>query len=140
MSIYDEHLFKQQLAAYSTMWGARIRRARLRGGDVGALLWKAKSAAVKAAIKHWDAANGPVNPAGELIGMHHRRPEGEVSRHLVWSAIAKFCERKITEHRVQSSPLRASAPEWTPSAQWSADTPAVYRAHFKVMLSATECN
>ena len=109
MSIQECPLFKQQFGAYSSMWSARLGRVR---GDTActlSLLVKAKKRAAEASIKHWDAACGRVNTAGELIGMHHCRPESEEHRARVWAAIAKFYERKVTEYRVLCSPLRASA-------------------------------
>ena len=118
MSIQECPLFKQQFGAYSSMWSARLGRVR---GDTActlSLLVKAKKRAEKASIKHWEAAQGPVNPAGELIGKHHCRPESEERRAQVWAAIAKVYEMKILEHRVRSAPLSAGAPEWSPSAQW----------------------
>jgi hypothetical protein len=59
-----------------------------------------------------------VNPAGELIGKHHCRPETEERKAQVWKAIAKVYERKVLDERVRSAPLSANARKWTPSAQW----------------------
>lgn len=118
MSIQECQLFKQQFLAYSSMWSARL--GRVRGDTAGtlSLLVKAKKRAEKASIKHWEVAQGPVNPAGELIGKHHCRPETEESKAQVWKAIAKVYEMKVLDERVRSAPLSANARKWTPSAQW----------------------
>ena len=118
MSIQECPLFKVQLGTYSFMWTARLERVRGDTDSTLLLLVKAKNRAEKASIRHWNAAQGPVNPAGELIGKHHCRPESEERRAQVWAAIAKVYEMKILEHRVRSARLSATAREWSPSAQW----------------------
>ena len=118
MSIQDCQLFKEQFCAYSSMWSVRLGRVRGDNACRLSLLVKAKKRAENASIKHWEAAQGPVNPAGELIGKHHSRPETEEHRAQVWNAIAEVYEMKILKHRVRSTRLSASAREWSPSAQW----------------------